>query len=102
MENELLYSECREGACNSCAEDENYRFQELANAVIMQAAQDLYRALRANRRRNTAQTRKQVKELEGFLRSNWYRMLTDRDGEKLIARIRADALNGTAQQRCRG
>lgn len=100
MEKELMYSECRDGEIYPGVEDEEFRYRELANAVVMQAAQDLFRALRKQKRRNTAENRKEVKELESFFRSGWYRLLTGKDGEEMIARIRESALKGYEPKRC--
>lgn len=101
METELLYSECRseDEARSTVTEETPYR--ELANAVVMQAAQDYYAALRKCRRCNTEQNRKEVRALEAFFRGEWYSQLTDANGEALLRRIRAVALKGYMPQRAR-
>ena len=101
METELLYSECRDEAASSCIMAEETPYRELANAIVMQAAQDYYAALRKCRRCNTEQNRKQVKALEAFFRGEWYSQLTDANGEALLRRIRAVALKGYTTQRAR-
>ena len=101
METELLYSECRDEAASSCTMTEETPYRELANAIVMQAAQDYYAALRKCRRCNTEQNRKQVKALEAFFRGEWYSQLTDANGEALLRRIRAVALKGYTPQRAR-
>ena len=101
MENELLYSECRDEAASSRTVTEETPYRDLANAIVMQAAQDYYAALRKCRRCNTEQNRKQVKALEAFFRGEWYSQLTDANGEALLRRIRAVALKGYTPQRAR-
>ena len=101
MENEFLYSECRDEAASSRTVTEETPYRELANAVVMQAAQDYYAALRKCRRCNTEQNRKEVKALEAFFRGEWYSQLTDANGEALLRRIRAVALKGYMPQRAR-
>ena len=101
MENELLYSECRDEAASSRTVTEETPYRDLANAIVMQAAQDYYAALRKCRRCNTEQNRKEVKALEAFFRGEWYSQLTDANGEALLRRIRAVALKGYTPQRAR-
>lgn len=101
MENELLYSECRDAAADPCTVTEETPYRELANAIVMQAAQDYYAALRKCRRRNTRENRKNVKELEDFFHGEQYSRLTKLNGEELLGRIRAAALKGFTPQRAR-
>ena len=101
MENELLYSECRDEAASSRTVTEETPYRELANAIVMQAAQDYYAALRKCRRCNTEQNRKEVRALEAFFHGEWYSQLTDANGEALLRRIRAVALKGYTPQRAR-
>ena len=100
MENELLYSECRDEAASSRTVTEETPYRDLANAIVMQAAQDYYAALRKCRRCNTEQNRKEVKALEAFFRGEWYSRLTDQNGEELLERIRMIALQKCKIQRC--
>ena len=64
-------------------------YQELANAIIEQAAKD-YRIALAYHFKHPGNTRYQqnVCEIERFFRSDWYTALTDVEGEYLIREIR--------------
>ena len=60
-------------------------YEDLANAIILQAVKDYrmaLKSLKANSRNRTVQTDKA--EIERFFRSQWYSALTDVDGEMLI------------------
>lgn len=61
-------------------------YQRLANAIIEVAANDYRAVLRNYGDRESPQKR----ELECFFRSQWFRILTDADGEKLMLRLRQD------------
>ena len=66
-------------------------YQELANAVIVLAAKDYRHALRIQRRNpRSAAAQSQIGSLERFFRSDWYKVLTDVDGEMLIKRMREE------------
>lgn len=66
-------------------------YQELANAVIVLAAKDYRHALRIQRRNpRSAAAQSQIDSLERFFRSDWYKVLTDVDGEMLIKRMREE------------
>lgn len=58
--------------------------ENLANAIVTQAAKDYEDALRN-------ENAGRIKECERFFRSNWYRQLTTVDGEYLIERLRKKA-----------
>ena len=63
--------------------------QELANAIIEQAAKDYRIALAYNfRHPQNPKYQQNVCEIERFFRSDWYDALTDLDGEYLIREIR--------------
>ncbi len=64
-------------------------YQELANAIIEQAAKD-YRIALAYHLKHPVNPRYQqnICEIERFFRSDWYDALTDLDGEYLIREIR--------------
>ena len=66
-------------------------YQELANAIVVMAAKDYRHALRIQRRnpKSTA-AQSQIDSLERFFRSDWYKVLTDVDGEMLIKRMREE------------
>ena len=64
-------------------------YENLANAIVIQAAKDYRKALRKYKRQPENKAAKsEIREIERFFRSNWYKMLTDLDGEMLIARLR--------------
>lgn len=63
--------------------------QNLANAIILQAVKDYRTALRGlplNGKSSTAV----IADCERFFRSDWYRQLTNVDGEYLIINIRKE------------
>lgn len=74
--------------------DENY--SELAAAIIKQAAVDYEAALRALFKRptglNRARLQAKKEDLEDFFHSPWYELLTDIDGDRLIAAVRQRAV----------
>ena len=66
-------------------------YNELANAIVMQAVKDYRKALkslRLNSRNKKAM--EEAMECEEFFRSPWYRTLTFVDGEYLIDKLRAE------------
>ena len=70
--------------------DNNY--ENLANAIILQAAKDYRKALRTlslNPHNRSAQY--ECRSIESFFRSGWYKALTSVDGEYLIQKLREEA-----------
>ena len=66
-------------------------YQELANAIVIMAAKDYRHALRIQRRNpDSHAARIKTDEIERFFRSDWYRLLTNVDGEMLIRRLREE------------
>ena len=66
-------------------------YENLANAIILQAVKDYrmaLKSLKANTRNRTAQAEKA--EIERFFRSQWYSSLTDVDGEMLILSLQKE------------
>ena len=66
-------------------------YENLANAIILQAVKDYRMALnslKANPRNRTAQADKT--EIERFFRSQWYSALTSVDGEMLIRSLQKE------------
>ena len=64
-------------------------YQALANAVIELAVKDYKKALKQHYRfPNSKDYADEVSKLERFFRSDWYEMLTDLDGEYLMAGVR--------------
>lgn len=66
-------------------------YENLANAIILQAVKDYrmaLRSLKANPKNRTAQADKA--EIERFFRSQWYSALTSVDGEMLIRSLQKE------------
>lgn len=60
-------------------------YENLANAIILQAVKDyrmVMKCLRANPKNRTARADKE--EIDRFFRSQWFKVLTSVDGEMLI------------------
>lgn len=71
----------------------NYNpYEELANAVIIQACEDYKRAYACYLRNpeSAERTKQQLEELEFFFRSDWYKTLTELDGEYLMQRLQEE------------
>jgi hypothetical protein len=66
-------------------------WQSLANAIVISAVKDYRAALRRLRRRPNSKTAlMEIADLERFFRSDWYRMLTNVDGELLIQKLKEE------------
>lgn len=68
-------------------------FEDLANAIVLKAAQDykvLYRQYVFQS--NGTGIRKELRRLERFFHSKWYQVLTSVDGDYLIKTLRAQVL----------
>ena len=66
-------------------------YENLANAIILQAVKDYrmaLKSLKATARNRTAQADKA--EIERFFRSQWYSALTDVNGEMLIRSLQKE------------
>ena len=63
-------------------------YENIANAIVIQACKDYRRYLR--RYRSTGTPDAELTELEAFFRSAWYRSLTALDGEYIMDRIRKE------------
>ena len=67
-------------------------YENLANAIILQAVKDYRKALRKlNRNSQNKDARRTVSEVEKFFRSDWYKTLTSVDGELLIKKLREES-----------
>lgn len=75
----------------TCREDERYCWEELANGIIIQAAQD-WRAAMAILQENPEdpEARETVRETESFFLSEYYATLTRVDGAWLLRRLREE------------
>ena len=66
-------------------------YENLANAIILQAVKDYrmaLKSLKANQRNRTAMADKD--EIERFFRSGWFSVLTSVDGEMLIRSLQME------------
>ena len=66
-------------------------YEDLANAIILQAVKDYrmaLKSLKANPRNRTAMADKD--EIERFFRSDWFSVLTSVDGEMLIRSLQME------------
>jgi hypothetical protein len=64
-------------------------YQLLANAIVLQAVNEYREALRQN---DTAAKWKKI-SLQRFFRSDWYKLLTNVDGEMLMERLTEEVNN---------
>lgn len=63
-------------------------YENLANAVIAQAAEDYRRLLkRAQKNPANREALEEALQIERFFRSGWYQRLTNVDGEFLIRKL---------------
>lgn len=68
-------------------------YENLANAIIQQAAKDYIHALRTvKRRKNAEEALREALEIEAFFHSPWYGTLTQIDPDYLIERLRKEAV----------
>lgn len=81
----------KEKGTNRIKEEVRYDpYEEIANAIIIQACNDYKKAYHRHLNRNTivTGTDQELTELEEFFRSDWYKKLTEIDGEYLMERLR--------------
>ena len=63
-------------------------WQELANAIVLQAVKDYKAAQRALKRKpDSKPTRIMIRDCERFFHSGWYEILTDIDPDSLVRSI---------------
>ena len=66
-------------------------FENLANAIVLQAVKDYRKTLKlCMEHPNYDKFKDGREEIETFFRSDWYKNLTELDGEWLIEKIRED------------
>lgn len=67
-------------------------YENLANAIIIQACKDFRRAYKRylRRYRSSDKPDTELLELESFFRSDWYKTLTSVDGEYLMDKIKKE------------
>ena len=76
-------------------EEVNYDpYEELGNAIVIQACNDYKKAYKQSLRRSgiVGEADEELAELEEFFRSDWYKQLTEVDGEYLMERLRNEVL----------
>ena len=69
-------------------------YKNLANAIILQAVDD-YRNLLRDKQPNIKYLEVSITEIEKFFRSEWFKILTDVDGEYIIKKLRKEYENGS-------
>ncbi len=64
-------------------------YEELGNAIVIQACHDYKKAYKQSLRRSgiVGEADEELAELEEFFRSDWYKQLTEVDGEYLMERL---------------
>ena len=69
-------------------------YEELGNAIVIQACHDYKKAYKQSLRRSgiVGEADEELAELEEFFRSDWYKQLTEVDGEYLMERLRNEVL----------
>ena len=66
-------------------------YEKLANAIVIQAAKDYRTALRKLKRNPRNQLAKAAADsIERFFRSDWYKCLTEVDGEMVLRKLREE------------
>ncbi|MBQ6215227.1 MAG: hypothetical protein IJJ67_07400 [Oscillospiraceae bacterium] len=70
-------------------------YTELSISIILQAVTDYRTLLKSRRKRyKRKDTEENIKDLEEFFRSDWFKTLTDLDGEMLIKRLKEETKHG--------
>ena len=66
-------------------------YEKLANGIVIQAAKDYRTALRKLKRNPRNQLAKaEADSIERFFRSDWYKSLTEVDGEMVLQKLREE------------
>ena len=69
----------------------NDKYENLANAIILQAAKDYRKVLRTlSLYPHNRSAQYECRSIEQFFRSGWFRVLTRLDPELLISKLRAE------------
>ena len=64
-------------------------YEELANAIILQAVKDYREALRLlSMNPNDKSAKRDQRNIERFFRSEWFSILTDLNGELLMKKLK--------------
>lgn len=68
-------------------------WENLANAIILQAVKDYHEARKKLKKRPKNEDAKlMISDCEAFFRSDWYKALTDLDGGMLIRKLREEKI----------
>ena len=70
---------------------EQEAWENLANAVVLQAVKDYRRALQIKDEEGSFKSIRRIRECERFFRSGYFDLLTGIDGERLIHDLRREA-----------
>ena len=66
-------------------------YEKLANGIVIQSAKDYRTALRKLKRNPRNQLAKaEADSIERFFRSDWYKCLTEVDGEMVLRKLRKE------------
>lgn len=69
-------------------------FEELANAIVIQAAKDYLKALKKLKKYPRDAEAKQTRnDCESFFRSSWYSTLTSVDGKLLMRKLQMEVVH---------
>ena len=67
-------------------------YEELANAIVLQAVKDWRKAVKTLKKRPRYETAKQMRdECERFFRSEWFEELTSVDGSVILRKLKQEA-----------
>ena len=67
------------------------KYEELANAIILQAVKDYREALSAVRNNpKSVSANRDIYDCESFFMSGWFSALTELDGETLIRKLKEE------------
>lgn len=77
--------------CEDLARGVSESYEDLANAIIIQAAKDYRAALkRLKRHPDSKKEKAECGQIETFFCSRWYKQLTKVDGVKLMKKLQAE------------
>lgn len=67
-------------------------YEELANAIVLQAVKDWRKAVKTLKKRPRYEAAKQMRdECERFFRSEWFEELTSVDGSVILRKLKQEA-----------
>ena len=68
-------------------------WENLANAIILQAVKDYHEARKKHKKRPKNEDAKlMIADCEAFFRSDWFKALTELDGEMLLRKLQEEEL----------